>query len=56
MKTIVNDKAKYITAILSLIFISEIMFNINNRIIQTLGICIFVSVVRAMLFSNKGGK
>ena len=34
------------------------LFNIPFRwtLLQTFGICMFVSVVRAVLFSDKGGK
>jgi len=45
MKTIINDRAKYITAILSLTFICEIMFHTNNKIIQILGMCILPAII-----------
>lgn len=34
------------------------LFHIPFRwtLLQTLGVCMFVSVIRAMLFSDKGGK
>ena len=45
MKTIINDRAKYIIAILSLTFVCEIMFHINNKLIQMLGMCIIPIII-----------
>jgi len=55
METITSNRAKYITAILSLIFICEIMFHINNKIIQIFGICILpmIFVYGILLFKNE---
>ena len=55
MKTIINDKAKYITAILLLTFICEIMFHINNKIIQMLGMCIIpiIAIYGFLLFKSE---
>ena len=55
METITSDKVKYITAILSLTFICEIMFHINNRIIQTFGMCILpmIFVYGILLFKDE---
>lgn len=55
MKTVINDRARYITAILSLIFICEVMFQINNKIIQSLAICILPMIVvyGVLLFKNE---
>jgi hypothetical protein len=55
METITSDRAKYITAILSLTFICEIMFHINNKIIQSIGICILpmIFVYGVLLFKNE---
>ena len=58
MKTVINDRTKYVTAILSLIFICEIMFHTNNRIIQTFGMCILpiIIVYGILLFKNEKNK
>ena len=55
MKTVINDRTKYVTAILLLIFICEIMFQINNKIIQIMGICILpiIIVYGILLFKNE---
>ena len=58
MKTVINDRAKYITAILLLMFICEIMFHANNKIIQGLGIGILpiIFVYAFLLFKNEKNK
>ena len=55
MKIIVDDKVKNITAILLLTFVCEIMFNINNRIIQTLGMFLLPMIIiyGILLFKNE---
>ena len=55
MKTVINDRARYITAILSLIFICEIMFHINNKIIQSFGIIILpiIFIYGILLFKGE---
>ena len=55
MKTVINDREKYITAILLLIFICEVMFHSANKIIQLFGICILpiIIVYTILLFKNE---
>ena len=58
MKTAINDRTKYITAILLLVFICEIMFNSNIKIIQMMGICILpiIIIYGILLFKNEKNK
>lgn len=55
MKTIISKQKKYFIAILSLIFICEIMLGSNNKIIQSLGICIIpiIFVYGVLLYKNE---
>lgn len=58
MKTVINDRTKYITAILLLMFICEVMFHTNNKIIQILGIGILpiIFIYAFLLFKYEKNK
>lgn len=55
MKTIINNQKKYLIAIISLIFICEIMLGTNNEIVQVLGICIIpiICIYGILLIKNE---
>ena len=55
MNTIKNKRIKYLLSLLILIFICEIMLQIDNKIVQCFGICILPIIVTygILLFKNE---
>ena len=55
MKTL-QKQQKHIITMLLLIFICEIMLNINNKIIQMMGICIVPIIIIQVILIIKSDK
>ena len=51
-----QKKQKHIITMLLLIFICEIMLNINNKIIQMIGICIVPIIIIQVILIIKSDK
>ena len=51
-----QKKQKHIITMLLLIFICEIMLNINNKIIQMMGICIVPIIIIQVILIIKSDK
>ena len=54
MKTAIKKQNKYLITMLMLIFICEIMLQVNNNVLQILGICIvpFIVVFGVLLLTS----
>jgi len=58
MKTVINERTKYIINILVLVLVCETMLQINNKLIQFLGICILpiILIYGVLLFKHEKNK
>ena len=55
MKTIRNNRIKYLLAMIVLIFFAELLLKFDNMIIQCFGICVLpvIAVDGVLLFKNE---